>query len=280
MKLSWDGYAEKIGQLHESWRLAIRAIKGFIENDTAFDSYLFEDYNDFIKILTETAELNGKNITDFPSYQLYDDFKVSRAPYRKDQIEEIIEHINSSFYITFFAVLEDQLKMAIRVLLWDNPTILDSQRTVPLGKLLMEGYEKVVSDEIERQIAILDRKNIGERLNFMNSTFGIDLFGEPGIYFVNKLNNKRNELLHEKPGIGITSSETTEAFFFAFAIGSLLILFIDAINPDLILGSNHTEEDRKKFINDFPGLQIYIQERKNTLTRLKQHISNIIPTEK
>ncbi|MBU4349353.1 hypothetical protein KJ830_09000 [bacterium] len=78
MKISWKNFERRVIELHMSWRLSILAIQGFKDSGEALDSYLTEDYQDFIGLLSESAKTSGKQITDFPAYQTFDEFKPER----------------------------------------------------------------------------------------------------------------------------------------------------------------------------------------------------------
>jgi len=70
MKISWNNFERRVIGLHISWKLSIRAIEGFKESGEALDSYLTEDYQNFIGLFTKAAKTNGKQITDFPAYRM------------------------------------------------------------------------------------------------------------------------------------------------------------------------------------------------------------------
>ena len=51
MKISWGNFERRVIELHMSWEPSIRAIEGFKESGEALDSYLTENYQNFIGLL-------------------------------------------------------------------------------------------------------------------------------------------------------------------------------------------------------------------------------------
>ncbi len=157
MKISWNNFERRVIELHMSWKLSIRAIEGFKESGEALGSYLTEDYQDFIGLLSKVAKTSGKQIIDFPAYQTFDKLKPSRSGILRRELDSVIRNIHAAYLVNFVAILEDHIKQCARVLLLDNPQILDSQRQIPLGKLISVGKDEVILQEVERCVQSLDR---------------------------------------------------------------------------------------------------------------------------
>jgi len=179
MKISWNNFERCVIELHMSWKLSILAIQGFKDSGEALDSYLTEDYQDFIGLLSESAKTSGKQITDFPAYQTFDEFKPERSEVLHRELCSVIRNIHATYLVNFVAILEDHIKQCARILLLDNPRTLDSQRQIPLGRLISMGKDEVILQEVERCVQSLDRKSVEKRVNFFNKNFGLDFFGEP-----------------------------------------------------------------------------------------------------
>lgn len=263
MKISWDNFERRVTELHMSWNLSIRAIEGFKDSGEALDSYLTEDYQDFIGLLSEAAKTSGKQITDFPVYRTFDEFKPGQSEVLHKELDSVIRNIHAAYLLNFVAILEDHIKQCARVLLLDNPRILDSQRQVPLGKLISMGKDEVILQEVERCVQSLDRKSVEERVNFFNKNFGLDFFGEPGKTLLKILTDKRNSLLHEEPDTGTSKMDADLSFFLCFSIGTWLLMQIDTIAPDLVDDKEkHSFERREELLQAFPPLRAY-KDRRN-----------------
>ena len=258
MKISWDNFERRVIKFHMSWKLSIRAIEGFKESGEALDSYFTEDYQDFIGLLSKTAKTSGKQITDFPAYRTFDKFKPGRSEILHRELDSVIRNIHAAYLLNFVAILEDHIKQCARVLLLDNPRILDSQRHIPLGKLISMGKDEVILQEVERCVQSLDRKSVEERVDFFNKNFGIDFFGEPGKTLLKSLTDKRNKLLHEEPGKGVSKMDADLSCFLCFSIGIWLLMQIDTIAPDLVDDKEkHSFKWREELLQAFPPLREY-----------------------
>jgi hypothetical protein len=262
MKMSWDNFERRVIELHMSWKLSIRAIEGFKESGEALGSYLTEDYQDFIGLLSKVAKTSGKQIIDFPAYQTFDKFKPRRSEILHRELDSVIRNIHAAYLVNFVAILEDHIKQCARVLLSDNPQILGSQRQIPLGKLISMGKDEVILQEVERCVQSLDRKSIEERVDFFKKNFGLDFFEEPGKNLLKSLSDKRNRLLHEDPGTGASKIDVDLSFFLCFSIGTWLLMQIDTIAPDLIDDKEkHSFRQREKLLQAFPPLRAYKDQR-------------------
>lgn len=224
MKISWNNFERRVIELHMSWKLSIRAIEGFKDSGEALDSYLTEDYQDFIGLLSKAAKTSGKQITDFPAYRAFDKFKPGRSEILHRELDSVIRNIHAAYLLNFVAILEDHIKQCARVLLLDNPRILGSQRHIPLGKLISMGKDEVILQEVERCVQSLDRKSVEERVGFFNKNFGLDFFGEPGKTLLKSLTDKRNKLLHEEPGTGVSKMDAGLSCFLCSSIGIWLLM--------------------------------------------------------
>jgi len=261
MKISWSNFERRVIGLHMSWKLSIRAIEGFKESGEALDSYLTEDYQNFIGLFAKTAKTNGKQITDFPAYRTFDKFKPERSEILYRELDSVIRNIHAAYLLNFLAIIEDHIKQCARVLLLDNPRILDSQRQIPLGKLISMGKDEVILQEVERCVQSLDRKSIEERVDFFNKNFGLDFFGEPGKSLLKNLNDKRNSLLHEDPGTGASKKDVDLSVILCFSIGTWLLMQIAAIAPDLIDDKEKLFLEREEILQTFPSLRAYKGQR-------------------
>lgn len=258
MKILWDNFERRVIELHMSWKLSIRVIEGVKDSGEALDSYLTEDYQDFIGLLSKAAKTSGKQIIDFPAYQTFDKFKPGRSEVLHRELGSVIRNIHAAYLLNFVAILEDHIKQCARVLLLDNPRILNSQRQVPLGKLITMGKEEVILQEVEGCVQSLDRKSVEKRVNFFNRNFGLDFFGEPGKTLLKILTDKRNKLLHEEPGTGASKIDAYLSFFLCFSIGTWLLMQIDTIAPDLVDDKEkHSFKRRKELLQAFPPLRVY-----------------------
>lgn len=234
MKLSSDKFIRRVIRLLQAWELSIRAVDSFRNSSELLDKYLDDQNTEVMDRLTSAARKAGEEITQLPSYRAFQNFRPEEVKLLHTQLDGVIENIHAAYLINFAAILEDHIKQCARVLLLDNPLLLDAQRQVPLGKLISIGSNKIITQEVERVVQSLDRKSVSERVEFFNKSFGIDFFGQPGNKLLVLLVERRNQLLHEEPGSGVSKSEAEFAYFTCLSIGTWLILQIDAVAPELV----------------------------------------------
>jgi hypothetical protein len=97
------------------------------------------------------------------------------------------------------AFFEGFLKDLHKGILTVRPELLRGDRSVPLGKLVTQGANAVIAEEIEREVQALDRLNVEKKADYFRDRLGIDWFDHGIVPIMDDVINARNEIMHENP---------------------------------------------------------------------------------
>ena len=106
------------------------------------------------------------------------------------------------------AIFEGFLKDLHREILKIRPDLLREERTIPLGKLVSQGADSVIAEEIEREVQTLDRQSVEKKADYFRDRLGISWFGHTIVPIMEAVIEARNEILHENADREITQFES------------------------------------------------------------------------
>jgi hypothetical protein len=124
------------------------------------------------------------------------------------KVQVALNRINQNELIMLVALFETQMKAIHREVLRQEPSLLSADRSVPLGKLISEGFERTIESEIDREVQSLDRKAVDGRAAYFQVRLRLhfDDSGEMRGWW-QKMIDARNGLLHEDPDMTITEDQ-------------------------------------------------------------------------
>lgn len=96
--------------------------------------------------------------------------------------------------ILLVAVFEDQMKSIHREMLRRNPTLLNPEREISLGRLAALGEQVILEEEIERAVQLLDRQDVKTRAKAFDK---MGLRWNVKVEDIERISTLRNEILHE-----------------------------------------------------------------------------------
>lgn len=196
--------------------LALKAIDSFKNNVPAISAYFKEETGKFIKIFMDGMKASGDNPNEKKdlikrSTRQYIELTANKLP---GQLNKIYNRIRQNEVLLELSLFEIFLKDLHRKILAVNPVLLKANRKVDLGYLIAHGKDKVLQDEIEREIQELDRKSWKVRAEYFRDTLGIDWSSKvittsklEIVPNIKKIFDLRNKILHEDPDTLINNED-------------------------------------------------------------------------
>lgn len=207
--ISGKEYSARIASIYMQFELSKKAITIFAESQNLIDAYLKLENDAFRSMM---AELSKKHTLlqhiDANAFECrlkaIEDAMRQQLPHT---LQEAINRINQNEYILLVAVFESFMKDIHRGVLKHKPILLRADRSIPIGRLLSSGAERVVQEEIEREVGSLDRKKCEEKAEYFESHLGLPWPKEPLLNIICSGIVKRNTLLHENQDIQVTDTD-------------------------------------------------------------------------
>jgi hypothetical protein len=140
--------------------------------------------------------------------QKYFDSRKERIP---EDLGKVENRINQNELIMRVTLLEGFLKEIHREVLRQKPALLRSDRQIPLGRLVALGPEKILEEEVEREVQSVDRKSIGDRAKYFLERLSIDWFDGTIVPLMEWAFGQRNEILHFNPDAEVSSKDLGRA---------------------------------------------------------------------
>jgi hypothetical protein len=132
------------------------------------------------------------------------------------QTEEARNRVNQNELILLVALFEVQMKDIHREILLQEPSLLNTDRQISLGRMIAEGSEAVIQLEIDREVQLLDRKRPDERARYFHQRLRLNWLNQ--MPQVQRVLDTRNRLLHENSGMTVGDDELKEARSVALGI--------------------------------------------------------------
>ena len=218
--LSWEEYFDRIVSLQLQFNLARGVIASFRKTPEAVKDYMDQDLEDWRKLITEGAKIAGEELKDHWAFtdegtKSYFDSARKRID---DDLKKVENRLNQNQLIMRVSFLEGFIKEIHREVLRQQPTLLKSDRQVPLGKLLAVGQEKIFEEEIEREVQSLDRKSIEDRCKYFLDKLSIDWFDGKIVPLMQRVFDKRNDIIHLDPNTDVTYNNLRLASLVGIAV--------------------------------------------------------------
>ncbi len=196
--ISWETYFERIVKLRIQFDLARKALDGFTGSQEALDRYANEEFEGARKLILEAAKKEGTDeketwANDKNRVQRYLELSKSHA---LSGMGDVKIRLSQNEYILQAAIFESFMKSVHREILRAAPTLLRSDRNIDLGRLVSQGQETLVREEIEREVQSLDRQSVEKKAEYFRDRLNIDWFGGKIVPLLDLAINVRNEILH------------------------------------------------------------------------------------
>ena len=248
--ISWKDYWNRSIEVFIQFDLAKKAMKSFRDTPEAVSNYATEEIEKIKKDVLDHFGEKGK----IPKESwLYDSNKVSK--YIKDTMEslptklEAVENrLNQNHLILQITLFESFMKDLHRELLQQNPSFLNPERKISLGRVVSLGLDHVINEEIEREVQSLDRKSIEDRCKYFQERLSIDWsFAGTMIPVIKLITDKRNKLLHEDPDINVDQDDLTFASFACIGITMVSTIQAHLAYPEAFILPEHSENTLQLF---------------------------------
>jgi hypothetical protein len=233
--ISWDNYLKRLTSVSVEYDLARRTIVSFRGNQETLNNFAKERFEDLKKADISYRERFGTdtNPTWIPDESEVQSWLQSYIQTLPQTFEEIENRLNQNELIMKVTLFEIFLKDVHREILKQKPNLLSPNKTIPLGKLIAQGYQKVIEEEIDRAIDSLDRKNIRERAEYFKNNLSVDWTFEGHILpIVEHVFDLRNKILHEEPDRKVGEEDVFHAMTIAMTISLIVIAQCAVLYPD------------------------------------------------
>jgi hypothetical protein len=166
------------------------------------------------KIKNEKAENNEKFDEIEFKKECYAIFGLHKGllSYPKEQAEQLKNSIRQNSLIVSLSTFEIFLNDLVRHILSNIPTLLSSNRKIEIGRLVSLGSDKVIMQEVERQVYALDRKSIFDRADYFQSHLKLS-WGKDSdcINIISRINEIRNDIVHKDTDLKVNEADFKEA---------------------------------------------------------------------
>lgn len=254
--ISFEKYNQRLFSVAAEYDLVRKTIKDLQENPTAKESFAIGVFNDIKKSIIDNCKIFGENpnhtwISDNKKVKDWiNSYKDSALP---KSLEESLNRLNQNDVIMKITLFEVILKDIHREILIHNQHLLSADRKVPLGKLIHEGKDKIVEEEIEREISILDRKSIRAKATYFKDRLNVDWTFEGHIFpIVEYVFDLRNKILHKEPDIKVTKDDCFHATTVSMTIPLVVIAQCSVLYPEGFeyMNNSSLKEHYKKKLKD------------------------------
>lgn len=212
-----DYIARVVSAIQQS-KLARRTLHEFGESPIALARLIAEEATGLRELFQKAGDPAAPDEVIKRRNQLLDRYSENRQASLPSQLASVGNRLSQNELILLVALFEDQMKQIHREVLIQDPTCLNPERTVPLGKLFSDGIDAVLADEIEREVQSLDRKSVSERAKYFRERLQIDWVGGTAVPFVERVISLRNDILHSSIDRVVSNSQVEEARFVALTV--------------------------------------------------------------
>jgi hypothetical protein len=246
--ITWEDYFQRMVNLKAEFYVATAAIAGWADSQEALDKYSTEQLEDLRTMFREHGGHDDAWVfTDEQRIASYLDAVKADAP---QKLPALSSRLAQHEYILQVTIFESFIKSIHRAILRAHPSLLKHDRTIELGRLVAQGKEEIIDVEIEREIQILDRKDVKEKDKYFRNRLGINwLDGTAGPLLADAI-DLRNIMLHEDPNREVTPNDTlilvtsTSSVSFATVAGAAILYPTVCALP-----TNLSQESAQKFVS-------------------------------
>ena len=250
--LSWEDYWKRFIDVFIQFDLARKAISGFRDTPEAVKKYAEEEFENLRKDVQNHFEQQGLNPHNTWMYEntkveKYLEDTMSSVPTRLKHVEN---RINQNQLIIQVALFETFMKDIHREVLRRNPGLINPDKKVSIGRIVSEGLNSIIEEEIEREVHGLDRKSIEERCEYFKSRLAIDWsFDGTVLPPIKAVLESRNAILHEKPDLEVTEIELTLGMSILIGIPMVALVQAHLHYPDTFAAPDQLDNLMKHFKN-------------------------------
>ena len=250
--VTWENYWKRFVDVFIQFDLAKKAISGFRDTPEAVRKFAENETESLRISVKEYLEKKG---ADFQDTWLYDETKFEK--YVENTIEtipnrlpDIENRINQNHLILCVTLFETFMKEIHREILHQNPQLLNPDRKIPLGRVISAGLDRVIEEEIEREVHNLDRKSIEERCEYFKDRLSIDWsFDGTVIPLIKSIIDQRNAILHIDPDINIEEFDLHIALSICMGISMITIVQAHILHPKAFKAPDHSKNISRHFAN-------------------------------
>ena len=182
-----DSYIKRIDSIASQYDFARKAILGYLKQSNPSATVQIADLENLLPDgMTEYSASEFR--------QRLDKYIASLKHVFPEKHQDLANRLSQNEIILLVAVFEDFMKLIHSEVLRHNLGLLNSERTIPLGRLTALGEAKIIEEEIERAVQMLDRKSAREKCQaFAKLGLSWDEMAEK----IDAVIRLRNEILHE-----------------------------------------------------------------------------------
>lgn len=200
-QIQWSNYILRVGSVRAQFALARSALTSLSTNSEALRASVASEVD---------PNLGGALRKILPPEVLA--AELQKFHLRHDQNELILT----------IALFETFMKDLHRNILRQTPTLLREERQIPLQRLLAQGADAVIAEEIEREITTLDRKRVRERAQYFSERLGVP-WGPPELVeYAERAVTIRNRILHEEPDDPVPSDVLRSTTIVAISVPGIV----------------------------------------------------------
>jgi hypothetical protein len=225
-----DQYVERITSVMKQFKM-VREALNTLEDPAKLAAVADEEVSSTRKVLsemfrkslalkgrpTESAAVTAEQTSSSHTFvdQYFETIRNEAMSSFLRQVEDARNRVNQNELILLVALFEMQMKDIHREVLRLDPSLLNADRQVPLGRIIAEGSEAVIRLEIEREVQSMDRKSLAERATHFQQRLRIDWPDNPDVSAVRRVVEARNRVLHEDPGMTVSDDQLQEVLLVA-----------------------------------------------------------------
>ena len=232
-------YLARMVSVIEQFKLARRMVDSFASSKDTLGGFAVEEAAELRAVFARVADSSASPEVVQRRTALmesYEDFALMRIPNR---INDVANRLNQNELILLVALLEVQIKDIHREMLTQEPGLLKTDRTVPIGKLVSLGAQAIVAEEIEREVQSQDRRSTETKAEYFVKTLRLDWFDGTMVPLVDRVVKRRNELLHQDPDVVVSDVDVEYARFVSLTLPMYLCLRAAERHPLAFQGFSH-----------------------------------------
>jgi hypothetical protein len=199
--ITWEAYFNRIVGLRLQFKIALTALKGFKESPEALRRYAEEELEGIRALVDKGAK--SQHIEPQSTWPYNNESAAKYLDSAKESalrtLGDVEGRLRQYEFILRVTIFEGFMKDIHRAILTSAPTLLKDDRQIPLGKLVVKGFDEILQEEVEREVQILDRKSTIDKAEYFLKRLGISWFDGTMIPILDSAIQARNTMLHENP---------------------------------------------------------------------------------
>lgn len=199
--LSWEEYFDRIVSVQLQFDLARKALVSFQDKPEAVERYIEGELEEVRKSIIKENEDQTDQLKQHLAFmrEMTESYFNSVKASIPARVAEVENRLNQNEFISLVTLFEGFIKDIHRQVLRQKPELLRADRQIPLGRVIAIEKEKLIEEEIEREVQILDRKNVEEKVKYFRERLRIDWFDGTIVPLLARVLELRNVILHVDP---------------------------------------------------------------------------------